>query len=88
MISGSDRAGVVKSMPAATSVFRRSIAEHECGDIDEGAAARDRSDFTHTSYNDYEIAAANLLDNGLARVQRSHHDLRAIHRSAARARSA
>ena len=39
--------------------------------------------FTHTSYNDYEIVAANLLESGQRRVSRSHPGVRALHRSAA-----
>ena len=39
--------------------------------------------FTHTSYNDFEIVAANLLDNDPAAGQRPHHGLCALHRSAA-----
>ena len=39
--------------------------------------------FTHTSYNDFEIVAANLLDNdSRVRGQRSHHHLCAVYRSA------
>ena len=45
-----------------------------------------RGAFTHTSYNDYEIVAANLLDGEHAPGQRPHPDLRAVHRSAARPR--
>ena len=39
--------------------------------------------FTHTSYNDFEIVAANLLDNDTA-AQRSHSGLQPLHRSPAR----
>ena len=43
-----------------------------------------RGAFTHTSYNDYQIVADNLLDGAHAARQRSHPDLRPLHRSAAR----
>jgi len=36
-----------------------------------------RGAFTHTSYNDFEIVAANLLDGGHAPSLRPNHDLRA-----------
>ena len=39
--------------------------------------------FTHTSYNDFEIVAANLLDDDPRRVSDRITDLRALHRSAA-----
>ena len=42
--------------------------------------------FTHTSYNDFEIVAANLLDNDPSQGQRPHSDVCLIHRSAAGAR--
>ena len=42
--------------------------------------------FTHTSYNDFEIVAANLLDSDAAPGQRPHHHLRALHRPTAGAR--
>ena len=42
--------------------------------------------FTHTAYNDYEIVAANLLDNDPRKVTDRIIDLRAFHRSAARPR--
>ena len=45
-----------------------------------------RGAFTHTSYNDYEIVAANLLDGDPRTRQRPHRRLRALHRSAARPR--
>ena len=41
--------------------------------------------FTHTSYNDFEIVAANLLDNDPRRVSDRITDLCALYRSAARA---
>ena len=47
-----------------------------------------RGAFTHTSYNDFEIVAANLLDDDPRRVERSDPDLRPVHRPAARARRA
>ena len=47
-----------------------------------------RGAFTHTSYNDYEIVAANLLDDDRRRVSDRIAGLRAVHRSAARARRA
>ena len=42
-----------------------------------------RGAFTHTSYNDFEIVAANLLDKDSAAHQRPHHRLCALHRSPA-----
>ena len=39
--------------------------------------------FTHTSYNDFEIVAANLLDDDPRRVSDRITDLRALHRPAA-----
>ena len=45
-----------------------------------------RGAFTHTSYNDYEIVAANLLDGGKRKVSDRITGLRALHRSAARPR--
>ena len=45
-----------------------------------------RGAFTHTSYNDFEIVAANLLDGEPRRVERSHPGLCAVHRPAARPR--
>ena len=45
-----------------------------------------RGAFTHTSYNDYEIVAANLFDDDKRRVSDRIPDLRALHRSAARPR--
>ena len=45
-----------------------------------------RGAFTHTSYNDYEIVAANLLDDERRRVSDRIRRLRALHRPAARAR--
>ena len=45
-----------------------------------------RGAFTHTSYNDYEIVAANLLDGETRRVSDRIPGLRALRRSAARAR--
>ena len=45
-----------------------------------------RGAFTHTSYNDYEIVAANLLDGADRKRQRPHPLLRALHRPAARPR--
>ena len=42
--------------------------------------------FTHTSYNDFEIVAANLLDNDPRRVSDRIAGLCALHRSAAGAR--
>ena len=40
--------------------------------------------FTHTSYNDYEIVAANLLDNDPRKVSDRIDGLCALHRPAAR----
>ena len=34
--------------------------------------------FTHTSYNDYEIVADNLLNNAGAQGERSHHGVRLV----------
>ncbi len=45
-----------------------------------------RGAFTHTSYNDYEIIAANLLDGVQAPRLPAHPWLRALHRPAARPR--
>ncbi len=45
-----------------------------------------RGAFTHTSYNDFEIVAANLLDGGDRKVSEPHSRLRALHRPAARPR--
>ena len=45
-----------------------------------------RGAFTHTSYNDYEIVAANLLDDEQRRVSDRIDRLCALHRSAARPR--
>ncbi len=42
-----------------------------------------RGGFTHTSYNDYEIVAANLLDNDKRRVSDRITGLQPVHRSAA-----
>ena len=42
-----------------------------------------RGAFTHTSYNDFEIVAANLLDDDPRRVSDRVHHLRALHRPAA-----
>ncbi len=39
--------------------------------------------FTHTSYNDFEIVAANLLDDDPRRVERPRPHLRALHRPTA-----
>ena len=39
--------------------------------------------FTHTSYNDFEIVAANLLDDDPATGERPHHHLCDVHRPAA-----
>ena len=44
-----------------------------------------RGAFTHTSYNDFEIAAANLLDGAAPQSERPHSGLRALCRPAARA---
>jgi pyruvate/2-oxoglutarate dehydrogenase complex dihydrolipoamide dehydrogenase (E3) component len=38
-----------------------------------------RGAFTHTSYNDYEIVAANLLDGDQRRVSDRNHGLRAVY---------
>ncbi len=40
--------------------------------------------FTHTAYNDFEIAAANILDNDPSPRQRPHPLLRPLHRPASR----
>ena len=45
-----------------------------------------RGAFTHTSYNDFEIIAANLLEGEERRVEDRIIDLRPVHRSAARPR--
>src|SRR5438552_5751465 len=45
-----------------------------------------RGAFTHTSYNDYEIVAANLLDGGKTARVGSLSRVRAVHRSAVGAR--
>ena len=47
-----------------------------------------RGAFTHTSYNDFEIVAENLLDGRRPQAWRSHPLLCAVHRSAARPRRA
>ena len=47
-----------------------------------------RGAFTHTSYNDFEIVAANLLDGEDAPRSATASGLRALHRSAARPRAA
>ncbi len=47
-----------------------------------------RGAFTHTSYNDFEIVAANLLDRDPRRVSDRIFRLRALYRSAARRGSA
>ena len=39
--------------------------------------------FTHTSYNDFEIVAANLLDDDPREVSDRVHHLCALHRPAA-----
>ncbi len=39
--------------------------------------------FTHTSYNDYEIVAANLLDHDPAPRERPHYGVQPVHRSSA-----
>ena len=44
--------------------------------------------FTHTSYNDFEIVAANLLDGEHRAGERPDPGLRALHRSAAGTRRA
>ena len=43
-----------------------------------------RGAFTHTSYNDYEIVAGNLLDGEERKLSDRIADLRAVHRPAAR----
>ena len=43
-----------------------------------------RGAFTHTAYNDFEIVAANLLDNDPRRLSDRIAGLQPIHRSAAR----
>ena len=45
-----------------------------------------RGAFTHTAYNDFEIVAANLLDNDHAQRQRPDRRLQSLHRPAAGAR--
>jgi len=38
-----------------------------------------RGAFTHTAYNDYEIVAANPLDDDSRRGERSYHSLRSLY---------
>ncbi len=45
-----------------------------------------RGAFTHTAWNDFEIVAANLLDNDARRVERPHQCLCALYRPSARPR--
>ena len=74
-----------RSTSAATSWSTTSCAPTSPG-IWALGDCNGRGAFTHTSYNDFEIVAANLLDGDPRRVSDRIDGLRPLHRSAARPR--
>ena len=66
---------------------RRSIAHQRPRHLGPGRLQW-KGAFTHTSFNDAEIVAANLLDNDPEAGKRPYPSLRVVHRPAARPRGA
>ena len=79
------RARASRATRAATSRSTTSCAP-TCPAVWAMGDCNGRGAFTHTSYNDFEIVAAQPARQRPRRVQRPHHRLRPLHRSAARPR--